>query len=805
MTLPFKNDTSPILKKLALYSFKTGKIKSPLIILTIVLSVSLLSTFVLSIMGMHVAEKKQLESSSHVTYIDVDQAQVEKLRHDERISDTLLIKQAYSTDVDQFTIVPMYVEQKTSPISAMTLVEGHYPEKYDEIAVDKAYMKQIGQTPELNTQITVTFYNGVAETYTVTGFTNEGTSEKIYALYYSRDYAESGSQFQHAVTSLATQLKNVDHMSKDIFEAYSRKIGTEAHIAYKNMNINTAFSKSLYLYNEETLIILITGLFVLFVSYLVIYSIFYIYIQNQVHYFGQLRAIGATARQIKRIIKIEGLIFCFVGTSIGLIIGASIAFLYKPSGWTLVNTLICSTIIFIFTYITVLLSLWKPAKIASRTAPIEAIKATADKDIHISAPKRLHHKLTPLSLAKMGIYRNRKKVMITLLSLSVSGIMFMSGTTLLASLDMEKFARHGMMKYGEFIISLSRNAKKDNEHGYTGLQLQNPLNSELIHEISKIEGIKSIKSYESLAILYDYQSHQAHNTLTPFKPKQAALLNQYALNGTIDYEQMIAQDEILVARNKSTEFIYGWRFNVGDQITFKWYDGKSDQSKTFKISNEISDTLFQNPVSDEIFGTVGDFIIPEATLKKMMPSGFNFNNRVVVSIQNYADDEVQIRSQIKALVTPNTYLALDTLYNYYEESYVMYHRTSAVIFGICGFTLLFALINLVNTLIATTLSRKHEFSTLHSIGLSRRQLLRTLQYEGLILAFWHILLTLCLGTPVGYYLITYLKSPWVWRFPTLYFIGYSLLAISFPVIISTTIVYILNKKTLVEQLREYSI
>ena len=805
MTLPFKNDTSPILKKLAFCSFKTGKIKSPLVILTIVLSVTLLSTFILSITGMHMAERKQLKRSSHVTYIDVDQAQVKKLRHDKRISDTLLIKQAYSTDIDQYTIVPMYIEQKTSPISVMTLVEGHYPEKYDEIAVDKAYMKQIGQPPELNTQLTITFYNGITETYTVTGFTNDETSEKIYALYYSSDYATSGSQFQHAVTSIATQLKNVDDMSKGIFEAYSRRIGTDAHIAYKNIDINDAFSKSLYLYNEECIIILTTGLFVLFASYLVIYSIFYIYIQNQVHYFGQLRAIGATTRQIKRIIKIEGFIFCFIGTSIGLIIGASIAFLYKPSGWTLSNTLITSIIIFIFTYMTVLLSLWKPAKIASHTAPIEAIKSIVDKDTHISAPKHLHRKITPLNLAKMGIYRNRKKIMITLLSLSVSGIMFMSGATLLASLNMEKFARHGMMKYGEFIISLSRNAKKNNDHGYTGLQLKNPLNPELIHEISKIEGIKSIKSYKSLAILYDYQNHQAHNALTPFRPQQVDLLNQYALNGTIDYEQMVEQDEILVARNKSTEFIYGWRFNVGDQITFKWYDGKSDQSKTFKISNEISDALFQNPVSDEIFGTVGDFIIPKTTLEKMMPSGFNFNNKIVVSIQNYADDEVQIRSKIKTLIAPNAYLSLDTLNDYYEESYVMYHRTSAVIFGICGFTLLFAMINLVNTLIATTLSRKHEFSTLRSIGLSRRQLLKTLQYEGLILAFWHILLTLCLGTPIGYYLVTYLKSPWVWRFPVLYFIGYIILAISFPVIISTTTIYVLNKKTLVEQLREYTI
>ncbi|MBF4691624.1 ABC transporter permease family protein [Fusibacter ferrireducens] len=94
---------------------------------------------------------------------------------------------------------------------------------------------------------------------------------------------------------------------------------------------------------------------------------------------------------------------------------------------------------------------------------------------------------------------------------------------------------------------------------------------------------------------------------------------------------------------------------------------------------------------------------------------------------------------------------------------------------------------------------------MRSIGLSRRQLLRTIQYEGLILAFWHILLTLCLGTPVGYYLVTYLKSPWVWRFPIYHFIGYALVAITFSVMISTAIIHVLNKKILVEQLRDHSI
>ncbi len=63
-----------------------------------------------------------------------------------------------------------------------------------------------------------------------------------------------------------------------------------------------------------------------FVSYLVIYSIFYIYVHNQVREFGQLRTMGTTAKQIKKILRVQGRIFCVYGTALGLVIGGIAAF-----------------------------------------------------------------------------------------------------------------------------------------------------------------------------------------------------------------------------------------------------------------------------------------------------------------------------------------------------------------------------------------------------------------------------------------------------------------------------------------------
>jgi putative ABC transport system permease protein len=805
MTLPFENNTSKISKKLAIRSLKTGKTRNLLIVLTIMISVSLLSAFVLSLVGMNTSEHKRLQQSSHVLYRDVDTDQIKHISEDTRTLDTLLFKQAPSSEIDNYLVIPIYFEQKNGTILMDKIVEGHYPTNIDEVAVDKAYMRQIGQEPQLGNKITISFYNGITETFTVTGFTDNGSTEKVYSLYFPQEYAEKGSQLKDAITALAVQLNNTENMSKTSFEETAKELGTTYGLSNKNIDVNDAFAKSLTTNGEDISIVLLVSIFILFVSYLVIYSIFYIYIQNQIRDFGQLRTIGTTAKQIRRMVKMEGRILCVVGTVLGLPIGYAIAYLFKPDGWNLKNTLIASVAIFIFAYITVLLSLHKPIKMASSISPIEATKNSSYNNFKKLFSKRLHRKITPFSLALMSVTRNRKKIIMTIISLSVAGTMFMAGTTLIASLDMEKFARQGMMDYGEFIISLSGNAVKNNEFGATGVQMQNPLSDQFIKEISKISGIKELSIFENLAVSYNYQDSQERDTLSPFTSEQVDLLNQYATEGKINYQEMIDNNEILVLRNSHAEFVDGWKFQIGDTITFNWYDGQNYQSKQYKIAGEINDTVFEDTVGGKAFGTAKHFIIPQELLEQMVQGGINLNSTVVVSINNNAEESA-IRSQIQDLVAQNPLLSLETLYDYYEESSSMYQRTSAVIWGISGFTMLFAIINLINTLMANTLSRKQEFSILRSVGMSKSQLIRSIQYEGLILAGWNIVFTLLFGGSIGFGIVSYLNSvgddSWVWTFPMIYLLGYILVALLLSIIISSVVINILQNKSLVEQLRD---
>lgn len=487
MTLPFENDTSRIVKKYAKHSISQSRVKTFLSVLTIALAVALLSGFALSVIGMETEAKRGLLMSSQMLYHNLNDEQMQALRYDERISDSKIYMQAANTQIENYLVIPVYIEQNDSQIVMDKIVKGQYPTGLYDVAVDKTYLEQLGLPVELGATITIPFYDGNRETFTVVGLTDSGSTERVYSLYCSKQYAESGSQFQHSVTALAVQFAHADEMSKQAFETMTKQIETDYGIPAQNSDPNDGFLSSLEPNWEDIQIVMIFSFAVLFVSYLVIYSIFYIYVHNQVREFGQLRTMGTTAKQIKKILRVQGRIFCVCGTALGLVIGGIAAFLFKPNGWSWGNTAITSIVIFLLVYGMVWLAMSKPAKIAGSISPIEAAKNTGYESFP-AVSKKLHRKITPFSLAIMGSSRNRKKWIVTVLSLGIAGIMFMGGTTLLSSLDMERLARHGLLEYGEFEVELSRNAIKNDPHGQTGVQLKNPLNEDLIQTIAQMGG-----------------------------------------------------------------------------------------------------------------------------------------------------------------------------------------------------------------------------------------------------------------------------------------------------------------------------
>jgi putative ABC transport system permease protein len=87
------------------------------------------------------------------------------------------------------------------------------------------------------------------------------------------------------------------------------------------------------LLNQKNMVLMGVAIFIIIVSALVIYNVFYLSVVNQVRQFGQLRTVGMTQQQTKKIIRYERKILCRIGVPIGLLIGGLAGYLLQPDGW----------------------------------------------------------------------------------------------------------------------------------------------------------------------------------------------------------------------------------------------------------------------------------------------------------------------------------------------------------------------------------------------------------------------------------------------------------------------------------------
>jgi putative ABC transport system permease protein len=102
-------------------------------------------------------------------------------------------------------------------------------------------------------------------------------------------------------------------------------------------------------------------------------------------------------------------------------------------------------------------------------------------------------------------------------------------------------------------------------------------------------------------------------------------------------------------------------------------------------------------------------------------------------------------------------------------------------------------------------TKKQEFAMLQSIGMTNAQLMKMIQTEGLSLSIGNLLITLIIGIPASYAgieLLHYFNVDYMhFKFPIWFFLGYVVLIILVPIIVSSVTLHSFKKQTLVERLR----
>ena len=785
------NNNKKIIYSLAKASLKSSKMKNVFVTITITLAICFIMVLGLSPLNYKNYERQMIKGMQDCLYSDVNEEQINYLKSDSNIKCVMEYRAGFEREVGNIKIKPIYYNYEVEGINVYKLSSGDFPVKANEIVIDKALTKEFGIEEKLGESIDI-----LGEKFVVSGFIDNGTS-MYYPLFFSKEYSGTGNLFKNSGLDALVKVKEDMKIPSSAFiKNFFYELGEKNGVARKNININNRFvdSFSINIMELETYIGLSVA--VLVISGIVIYSIFYLSVSSKVKEYAQLRTIGMSKKQIKKLIKIEGLKYCKIAIPLGILIGTMISYFVSKNGFSIWNVLKLSVVSIILGVITVLIAVSKPAKMASKISPVEGLRYTGN-DEKIKSSNKLCRNLNPNSLGKIQFKRNQKRTIITLISLIIGGILFIGSLTFANSLDYEKFARNGYFDDNEYLITFSNEAISDSKNGMFDL-IENGNNlTKLKSELEELEEIEKINTKNSYTVKIEAHNEIIDDEISPISKDIEEAMIKSLENGTGNYEELKNKGEIYIAYNDVFEEIFGYRFKVGDKIKLHYFNGKEN-------SMELTVGGVGNSSFSKYGETQGWILLPDDIYEEITQN-LDTTMSLKVTTQNHIYND-EIDNKVKDLVREYEEIDCETFSQWREQAIKNSKSFSNILIGISIFVILFSLINLMNTVIISMVTRKREIAVLQSMGMTKKQVNKMIIFENVCLAIPNCLVSSIVGPIVVFIIMKIMQETGIkylfFKVPVMGIVLYLIISIVIPSIIAIFCIKEFNKESIVERLRE---
>lgn len=720
MTWPFENNTSVVEKKLAIKSIKADKKNKMFLLLIIALSVCMVFSIILISIGTQEAFKNTQRNKAQISILGITDEQLAQLHQNKDVSWIGEYSAIGLFYVDNKTITIAYGNEDYFVRQEERSLQGNIPQKLDEIMLPQNYLDFVGKTYLIGDKISLDITGtGVEKEYILSGILNVTEESDGYYFYISKDLARSLAKDSFQVTAY-TRL-NTDTISSTAILDFANQITQGTGIVEEQIYL-TDYSAVMSGVIQSGLTIPVPLLAVLtfILAATIVYGVFYTKITKNVQMFGQLRTIGMTKKQIKRMAKKEGRLYALTAIPIGLVIGTLIGLISCPAGFRLKTTIIYAILIAVAAFIMVNIAIFKPVRIAMNTTPVEGAKYLV-YTVKAKSSKKLHRKLTPFNLAKINIQRNKQKAILTLMMLGISGALLLVASTVAGSIDPQKQATFKYYPYGNILIRVKNitGSSFDNEsepYGSAKLQLEdNPLeNQPLIQELEKIEGVEKITAFDCVYMTITFPDELGSITsISNFFPtlnrekigdKQVVLSS-----GTADYDDMVEENGILVSEDIA---------QVGDHLKIM---GRAVDGTTFDVeavvvgTYNVSDLMEHSPV---VPGSPY-FIMTYDTAKKL--TGIT-KQTGILAVENSDGYFEKVKTAIQAIANENEKIEVDTIEQTITNIQYRYNMSIRALYMISAILFVFGCISLMNMLMVDFQNRKREFGLFEAIGVTSKQL-----------------------------------------------------------------------------------
>ena len=425
---------------------------------------------------------RQIGGYSHGTFKEVTEEQAQAIAGHPKVKAVGVRTTIGFMDSGVFAKVPAevsYMDEKCTQWSFAEPTVGRLPQQGKEITMDIGALKLLGIHPELGVEITLTYTIGdksqlsydKTDTFTLVGWWDYDDISPVHYVNISKEYAQSveAEGIAAGMNPFRTDLNVMMASSLDIqgqMEQVDLDLGytweTREEENSVRIGVNWGYTSAQLGESVDittVLAILAFLILVMFTGYLIIYNIFQISVTGDIRFYGLLKTIGVTPRQLKRIIRQQALLLCIVGIPAGLLLGYGVGALLTPvvmARTTLgagITTISASPLIFLasalFALITVLLSCSRPGRIVAKVSPVEAAKYTEAVQTKKTRRTTRGAKVHQMAFANLG--RNKSKTTLVIISLALSVVLLNILVTFTGGFDMEKYLAE--QTCADFIVS----------------------------------------------------------------------------------------------------------------------------------------------------------------------------------------------------------------------------------------------------------------------------------------------------------------------------------------------------------------
>ncbi|MCI9595882.1 MAG: ABC transporter permease [Firmicutes bacterium] len=664
-------------------------------------------------------------------------------------------------------------EKQTIP--ALDHYKGKYPNKKNEIMLSHSALRSMGiQNPKVGMELPLVYQTlaensenkDITKTFVLSGWFLDYTG--VDKGYVSEKFYQSTGVLQTDLTqgSLKISLNNPLYSENDIIETQNQ-IGISGNQIIKgDYDTISNFIK--------TMIGLAVLLVLVFMSgYLFIYNTLYISVNRDIRYFGQLKTIGTTSVQIRKMIYQQMLWNAGVGIPLGLACSALVGKIVIPQLLHALNPTISASevgtislwvfvIAAVFSFTTTMISSQKPAKIAMNCSPIEAMKYTGASPAKVKTKKRTGGDIR--SMVKTNLFRDKKQFAIVMCSLSLAVSLFLIINVVIETNNAKNILNHS---YDYDLRLLNQTLLSDDEE-------KQVITGDLIKQIKSMDGVKDVRVLKSAAAFVPYQE----NVYGEYYKELYA--SRYSPG---NYEK-----DMRSYKKQPNHYLFTCRIVGIDELEFERIN--------HTLENPLDQEKFKNGdiafVSKKF--TQGDHGIPGKKVKFSIPTALNPEKKEIIEAgaivdaypayyaAGYTPDLIvsddffdklmgqpliemikidydepfskSVETSIKKLVESNQLISTESKLDSYSEMKNSENQITVLGGSLGIIIMLLAISNYLNMMSESMQNRSKEFAVLESVGMTRKQIKKMIVLESLGYAGLSIVISLIIGLPASYLVFT---------------------------------------------------